>query len=520
VKDVINCFMQGDSRAKNAIKNMIVAYASMVLNLLFKFGVRTVFVYTLSKEYLGLEGLFSNILVFLSLVELGIGPAITFCLYKPIANNDERTIIALMRLFKKAYWAIGSVIFVLGVSFVPFIDKLIKGNAGLENLQLIYVLFVLNSAISYFFSYKAIFITANQKDYIVQGVRLIVEIIKAVFQVVVLYYTKNYRLFLAVMILSTLFNNVFIAFIADKKYPVLKSDELVELDAENKYLIKENVCALVFHKIGGMVVFSTSHILMSRICGLIAEAIYSNYAMITTGVEGLYGAFFGAIVAGVGNLRVTSDVEQQKYVFNKVFFINFVGIMFATTCLLSMFNPFIVVWIGKEFCFDNSVVYVMVLYFYIRGMRQTAGMFNMAYGFQRFNKYVPIPEIIINLLVSILAAMKWGPIGIFIGSIMSTVLTCMWVEPYILYRHGFQSSLWDYCKRYIQYAVVSFVVVVSSYCICNLIACDGMVGIAERLMICILITVIAVYVIFGRTKEFSELLLVGQRLLKCGHGER
>jgi len=506
--------MLESNRTHNAIKNIVVAYIGIVIKLVLKFCVRTMFVITLSKEYLGLEGLFSNILVFLSLAECGIGPAITFCLYKPIANSDERAMIALMSFFKKAYRIIGSFIFVLGIMFVPFIDTVIKGDIKIPDLRLIYILFLMNSVISYFFSYKAIFITANQKDYIVRCVQLIVECVKAALQMAILYCTKNYLLFLGVMIVSTLLQNVVIEIIANRRYPILGCDEEIELDANNKYLIKENVCAIVVHRIGGMVVFSSSHILMSKMCGLIAEALYSNYAMIISVVESFYRVFFQSITASVGNLRATSDISQQKIIFNKVLFVNFVGSMFAATCLLSLLNPFIKIWLGESFCFAEDSVVVLVLYFYLKSMRQTAMAFANAYGFQRLYKIAPIPEIIINLSVAIFGAIQCGPVGIFYGGIASILFVSVWVEPYVVYKHGFHMGLLDYFERYVKYGVVSFAVAVSAYYTCSAFTMGGILGILERLIICVSVTGMAVYGFFSRTDEFSDLLALGKKILR------
>jgi len=304
--------------------------------------------------------------------------------------------------------------------------------------------------------------------------------------------------------------------IADKKYPILSGHEQVGLDNENKQLIKENVCAIVVHRIGGMMVFSSSHILMSKICGLIAEALYSNYAMIISVVESFYRVFFQSITASVGNLRAASDVRQQKAVFDKVFFINFVGIMFAAACLLSMLNPFVVIWLGKSFCFTEGTVVVLVFNFFLKGMRQTAMVFANAYGFQRWYKLAPIPEIVINLLIAIVGGVKYGPGGIFYGGIASTLFVSAWVEPYVVYKHGFHMSLMDYCRRYMCYGVISLVTIVSSYYICEVFADDGVLGIVERLVICVSITGMSVYVFFGRTDEFCELVVLGKKLLKMG----
>lgn len=506
--------IMSNTRTENSIRNIMVAYSTQFLQIVLKFVVRTVFVLTLSKEYLGLNGLFSNVLQFFALAELGIGPAITFCLYKPIAHNDNDTILALMRVFKKAYCCIGFFILGAGLVTAPFIESIVKDVPNIPYFKLIYLMFVVNSAVSYFYSYREIFVTANQRDYVVTSNKLMFDFLCGTLQVVFLLTTHEYLYFLIIQILTTVGRNINISRIAKRDYPVLLENRYVALDEENKWLIKENIAAMIFHKIGAVFVFSSSHILMSKLFGLVVEGLYSNYALIISAVEELYGAFFRAITASVGNLRATSDKDNQLRVFKNVFFINFVGITFATVCLLVLFNPFITLWVGEQFCFDNFIVYALVTYFYFRGMRCTCGTFNGAFGLMRCYKSTPIPEVIINIGSAIWLSRIYGPAGIFMGGIISTILICLWIEPYVLFKYGFPMSLRKYFMIYVRYLLSAILIVGTCYWCGRHIVMGGFGGIALRLLMCIIVTAVWVVALYSRTNEFRELVQIGKRILR------
>ena len=248
-------------RTKNSFINLIVSWSTQIINILLQFILRTVFINILTTEYLGLNGLFSNILSCLSFAELGFGAAITFSLYKPLAENDEKTIAGIMNFFKKVYFAVGLFVLVAGLSLVPFITKLINDIPDIKYIHLIYALWVLNSGISYFLVYKSTLIIADQRKDIVEKNNFVFKIIQLVLQVIILILTRNYVFYLLVQIFVTIVTNISISVIADKRYPFLirKRNEKINLDILSE--IKKNVCATVLHKIGAVVIFGTDNLI-------------------------------------------------------------------------------------------------------------------------------------------------------------------------------------------------------------------------------------------------------------------
>ena len=307
-KERRNC----SSRTKNSIINLSFSLAGQFLNLLSKFLLRTVFVATLGKEYLGLSGLFTNILSLLSLAELGVGTAITFSLYKPIAQQNENQLIALMRVYKKAYICIGLFVLFAGALLTPFLSYFIKDMPDIPYIRMIYLLYVGNSGISYFYSYKASFIAANQKNYIVTNNQYLMNMLCALAQACALFFLHNYLIFLGMQVIFTIASNIRISKIADREYPILTRRTKIALDFNTKRMILSNIGAMVFHKIGAIVVFSTDNILLSKMFGLSIVGVYSNYCLIFNGIESILNQFFQSITASIGNLKADAEKGKQK----------------------------------------------------------------------------------------------------------------------------------------------------------------------------------------------------------------
>lgn len=447
-----------EGRTKNSIKNLFCSYFGHIINIFLKFVVRFFFVKILTTEYLGLNGLFGNILAFLSFAELGIGGAITYNLYIELAKDNKIRIKQLMKLYKTAYMLIGCFVLFVGSSLTPFLNFFIANNVNIPNLQLIYLLFVINSGCSYFFSYKASFITANQKNYIIANTSLVSNIIIAVIQLVILFLTKNYVAYLLVQIVVVFLSNVVISFIADKRYPILKERVEGKLDEDSQQTIVQNVSAAVFHKIGGIVVFSTDNILMSKIFGLIQVGLYSNYTLLTKTLQGIISQFFISISASVGNLCAVETQERKIRIFYIIEYINFIIYSLCGICIFELLEEFICLWLGNSFLMDKSIIYFLTINFYLEGMRSTVQTFNGAMGLARFYKYMPIPECMINLAISIILGKLIGPVGILIGTTISTLATCFWIEPMILYKYGFSASVKKYYVVYLKYLVITLFV--------------------------------------------------------------
>ena len=212
--------MVKDSRTAKSMINVITTVLNNVLIMVAKFFVRTVFIYYFTSEYLGLNGLFSSILSMLSLADLGFGIALPYSLYEPLAQKDEKKIKAIMNYFSKVYKVVGLSIIFVGTALIPFLPLIIKEMPNIPNLTLIYMLYVINSATSYFFIYKKTLIVADQKGYRVKLIESMSVILTSILQIIIIAISKNYVLYLLVAILMIILQNYYVSFLANKWYPL------------------------------------------------------------------------------------------------------------------------------------------------------------------------------------------------------------------------------------------------------------------------------------------------------------
>lgn len=491
-------------RSKSSAKNLVVALIGQAFGLIISFIARIIFVKFLSDEYLGLNGLFTNLLTMLSLVELGVGSALVYSLYKPLADGDNEKVKSLMDLYRKAYNIIGGVVLIIGILFIPFYRYLISEVPSISHLDFIYVLFVLNTAISYFYSYKRSLIICDQKRYIATIYRYVFYFLLNVFQIIVLFLTHNYILYLITQVVFTWLENICISIKADRMYPYLNDKNIKKLDKKELNTISKNVRAMLFHKIGGVVVNSTDNILISKLVGLIAVGMYSNYYLITSALDTITAQFFNAITASVGNLGACTNSKKVKETFNTTFFLNYLIYGVITVCLLILFNPFIEVWLGKKYLFDFGVVLVITICFYLKGIRKTCLTFKDALGLFWQDRYKPIIESIINLVASIILGIKYGVLGIFMGTIISTVTTSLWIEPYVLYKYYFKENIIDYLYRFIKYTLVVVLTYLIVQKIVILISINGILGLLIKGVVSLMLSILIMTIVFIKTNEIKH----------------
>ena len=491
-------------RSKSSAKNLVVALIGQAFGLIISFIARIIFVKFLSDEYLGLNGLFTNLLTMLSLVELGVGSALVYSLYKPLADGDNEKVKSLMDLYRKAYNIIGGVVLIIGILFIPFYRYLISEVPSISHLDFIYILFVLNTAISYFYSYKRSLIICDQKRYIATIYRYVFYFLLNVFQIIVLFLTHNYILYLITQVVFTWLENICISIKADRMYPYLKDKNIKKLDKKELNTISKNVRAMLFHKIGGVVVNSTDNILISKLVGLIAVGMYLNYYLITSALDTITAQFFNAITASVGNLGACTNSKKVKETFNTTFFLNYLIYGVITVCLLILFNPFIEVWLGKKYLFDFGVVLVITICFYLKGIRKTCLTFKDALGLFWQDRYKPIIESIINLVASIILGIKYGVLGIFMGTIISTVTTSLWIEPYVLYKYYFKENIIDYLYRFIKYTLVVVLTYLIVQKIVILISINGILGLLIKGVVSLILSILIMTIVFIKTNEIKH----------------
>ncbi len=498
------------SRTRNSIRNLLTAIVGQGIGFVISFIARYFFIKTLSRDYLGLNGLFTNILTILSLAELGVGEAITYSLYKPLAEGDTKKCSMLMQVYKKVYNWIGLGILIIGLLLTPALPLIIKDMPDIQYIELIYILYVVNTSVSYFFSYRRNLIIADQKRYIATFIRYSVHIIFTLLEIIYLILYRNFIGYLVIMILATLADNIIVSIKAKKMYPYLNDREVIPLDKETKNSIVKNTKAMMMHKVGGVIVNSTDNILLSRIVSLSSVAIYSNYYFITNALNSVSQHVFNSVVASVGNMFVTDDKQKQYSVFRDIFFLNFWMFCFISVSLMCLFNPFIELWVGKDYLFSFEIVCIIVVNFYIYGMRKSVLTFREASGLFYKDRWKSVFEAAINLISSIILAYYFGAFGVFLGTLVSSILVCVWVEPLVLYKYGFGRKLREYFKIYFMYLTVTLISVVSSYLLCDLINYDGFFGLFLKAFICLIIPNVIIIILFGKTKEFQYL----KRLVK------
>ncbi len=502
------------SRTQHVKKNIVFNILKFATQLLLQFVLRTILIYFMGAEYIGLNGLFTNIFSFLNLAELGIGSAITFSMYKPIAEGDTEKVKALENLYKKFYLVIASIVLGLGLLITPFLKYLIKGGVTVNiNIYVLYILYLINTLVGYFSAHKRSLLFAHQRSDVESRVGIVNLFVMTILQIIVLILTKNYYVFFVVNILCTTAECLIIHKLAKKLFPNI-SGKSQPVDAETKKVITKNVVALSMHKVGGAVVFSTDNILISAFLGAVTLGAYSNYYLIISSLIAIFNLIANAITASVGNLIANQSVE---YVHNKFKQINLMFAIlsaFCSVCFFVLCQPFIKLWTGgNEFMLATSTTLLLSISFYISKMRQAVLMFRDAAGLFWHDRWKPIIEAAVNLIGSIILAKFLGINGIVLGTIISTLCAPLWVEPLILYKHYFKRNCWVYFKQYLINTLITIVVGCTCYFTCTLIPNGGIWLLIAKFAACATLCGVLLLAAYSPTKEFKILMSTVKDLL-------
>ncbi len=476
-----------------------------IVNLVFPFVIRSVLIQTLGREYLGLSSLFVSILQVLSLAELGFSNAIIYNLYKPIADDDRKTIRALLGLYRKIYRIIGIVVMVGGVLLLPFLGYLIHGEApGGINIYALYLIYLLNTASTYFlFAYKSALINAMQRNDIISNVHMITSIVQYSFQIIILLVLKNYYLFIIAQLLSSVLNNILVAIIAKKKYPQYICEG--EISKEQKKDIKRRVAGLMIQKICATTRNSLDSIFISAMIGLSTVAMYSNYYIIMAAIIGVMSIITSSITASVGNSIVTESEDKNYKDLKKFNFIYMWLSGWLTVCLLCFYQPFMKMWMGEENMFPFGVVILFCIYFYSLKMGDIRATYSDAKGLWYENRFRAIAESIANVILNLVLGYFFGVYGIIAGTLISLLIINFGYGSQILFKHYFvHQKMSDYFISHGIYAFVAAIIATVTYFICSLVKIDGLLGLVITGAICLIVPNILYCAIYCRTNSFRQ----------------
>ena len=494
-------------RTKNSVKNTLISFITNGLTIIIGLIAQKIFIDILGEEYLGINGLFTNIISMLGIVELGIGSAIIYNLYKPIAENNTPKIKALMKFYKKCYHIIALVVLIFGLSITPFLNYFVGEVEINIDLKLVYILFVIDIVCSYLLSYKRSIINANQQNYIVNFVHIGYLIFLNLFQILILVFTKNYYFYLIIKIGMRLLENIVITIIANHLYSFLNDGDEVKLDDNTKKDIFKKVKALFFHKIGSFIVLGTDNLIISRFLGIVQVGLYSNYYLIINAVQTLFGQIINVLTPSVGNLLVENNKKKNYDIFKKVRFLNFWIACFSGVSLLVIMDSFISIWIGEKYILPLLVLVVLVFNYYQKSMRSSYMVFKEGAGIYYEDRFVPIVESIVNIIASIALCKLFGLAGVFMGTIISGFALWCFSYPKYVYKKLFNRKYSDYAKETIGYILLFVLIASGTYYLSTLINFSNIyLEFISNVVIALVIPNLIMLLIFCRTDNFKYYL--------------
>ena len=503
-------------RSLNSLKNIGTSIGTTIILAALGFFTRKIFVDSLGEEYLGLNGLLLNIIGMLSLVEGGIGTSIVYNLYKPLAEHNEPKIIALVQLYRRIYRYIALGVFLLSLCIYPFLDVLIKNGENLSYVSIVYFIFVFNNLIGYLMADKWSLINSDQKQYKLAGYNLAYQIGLNLVKIAILYYFKNYILFLAVEFFFTLGYNLLVIRKVNKLYPYVNTKTKYPIDQATKQNIITNVKALFLYSIGGYLLHSTDNIIISAYVGIGIVGFYSNYTLIVGQLKSLTKPIFAGVKDSVGNLVASEGEDKQHTIFNVLYMINFCLVSFVVVLIYNTINPFISWWLGVEYLLPQYIVAIICINYFVDEIRSSIMTFKTVSGIFDADKYVVFLTAVINLIISLTLVHTLGLAGVLLGTSISMLLTASWNWPRLVYKYTFKRSPKIYYIKYIIFAIVTLgLCLFTTYINDLLFVCDGrynFVTILMRGIICTLICFAIYLLMFAKTPSFKYLITLANSL--------
>lgn len=510
------------SRLQYAVLNMGVGGITTVLKMILSFVVRTVFIYVLGVKLLGLNGLLISILTALSLAELGIGSAIVYSLYRPVAQHEWSIVKAIMRLYRKIYRTLAIVVFALGLILLPFLPRVV-GNHAVDNYELYYLMFLLNSSLSYLLTYNRSLMIAHQRNYVVSFVDFSAYFLTAVLQIVMLYIFHSYAIYLIVQIIFTLAGNICLTVFVHKDYGKnLLNAEIVTIPKDIVDKLRKNVIGTFANKVGDVVVNGTDNILIATFISLSAVGIYSNYQLIILAVQSLLLSISSAMTSSIGNFAALNHGSKGLKLFHNHQFMNYTLTFFSSAYLFILFPPFIDLWLGNQFLLPLNTTLILVINFVVNRQRNSGNVFIDAYGLAYEQKLKPILEAFFNLGLS-LVFLSVFHLGIF-GVLLATTITSLGIattyEAYVVFKYGLDTPLAVFYKRYVQIIGEIALNLGINYFLIHLfmrtMKLDKLLEIVISFIFVAIISVIVYIALNANKREFKTILQLVKNKLKKG----
>jgi len=491
------------TKTKNTINGVISGFINQLVTTLLPFVLRTVMIYVLGMEYAGLNSLFTSILSVLSLADLGFSTAVIYYMYQPIKENNTELICQLLGYYKIIYLWVGSIIGVMGILVMPFLHIFVKtGYPGNLNLYLLYMAFLINTVITYFFGgYRISLLLAHQRNDIYTIIGASINGLGYIIQIAALLIFKKYYLYLILMILLNLALTVAESHKATVMYPEYYPKK--GLGKSDRKEIKGKVCDLLYQKIGSTVSVSLDSVIISTYLGVTAVAVYGNYFYVFTAALNMINILYNVLTAGIGNKILVSSLEENYTVFKRLNFVNHFLITFFCTCLLCLYQPFMEIWVGKKYMYTIFIVLLFVVYFFISGSRKMILTYKDALGMWHIDRWKPIIACGVNLVLNIMLVKYIGVAGAIISTIISYVVVEMPWETYVLYKNYFKCSQKNYYKNFFLNGLSTVFVGGITFLINSHIVLHNLyLGLFLKAILTVLISLFLLHIIYNRNEDY------------------
>ena len=491
-------------RTENSIRNLKYTLMAQVVTIVLSFVTRTCLVRILGIESVALNGLFTQVITAISLAEMGVGTAIVYNLYKPLAEGDHEKVSQLMNLFRTAYWIIGAATLAIGIVLIPWLPYLITDiSFEISYIRIVYLMFIFQSAVSYLFSYKIALLNADQNGYIYTRIFTSFKLVGTVLILIVLVISKKYLVFLGSNILLTIITDLYASNVAQKKYPYIK--KRAKLPKEEKRDIFSNIRNLFIMQFAGRVVDSTDNILISSLISTILVGLYSNYMVVIGVFKSLSDKLMGAVAPSMGNLFVTDDTDRKE---ENLYRLTFVFYIFASTASVGTYaciQPFVTLWLGKEYLLEISVVFVLCFLYFVAIIYEPLKNAMFLTGYFAVGRNISFASAIVNLIVSVILGRQIGIIGIFIGTMCTYVIEII-AKTYYLFKRYLQRNPIQYVFLWVRMILVFL----AELWIINIIHSKLILAALSEFLIMgflsVLITIAAVTLVFFRTDQYAYVL--------------
>lgn len=502
-------------RTKNAVRNIAAGFGLRIYQTVVPFLMRTVMIHCMGVEYLGLNSLFSSILHILNLAELGVGVAMVFSMYKPVAEDDAPKICALMRLYRRYYRLIGLFIGLVGLILTPFVPRLISGEVP-QGIN-VYVLYLLNlgaTVVSYWlFAYRNCLLAAHQRRDVSSVITIITSTVQNLLQLFILIWMKDYYLYVIVLLLGTALNNVVTGIVTMRMYPQYRPEGA--LDAAETKQINGKIRDLFTAKLGTVVLLYADTIVMSAFLGLTVLAVYQNYYFILSAVLAVIEMMIGSITAGLGNSFVTESKEKNYRDLLKFTFLFLWMTGVCVCCFLALYQPFMEIWVGAELMLPLGMVVCFAVYFYVYTLNRLLSIYKDAAGLWHQDRFNPLVSAAVNLALNLLTVKAMGLYGVQLATVVAVGCISIPWQLHNLFTLFFDRSQFGGFARLLgKFVLLTAVAGAGVAVVCAQIHLRPWVTLGLSLLICLAASNLIFFLVLRRDAQFRPAVQFVDRLTK------